>query len=336
MMETTVEKEQTVNCSVVIPVYNEETNVRLLIPQLKDALDRLGKSYEVLFVDDGSSDQTNAILTEAAAKYPELKVITLRRNFGQTAAMSAGFDAAVGDVILPMDGDLQNDPNDIGRLLQKIEEGYDVVSGWRINRQDKYWTKRLPSNIANRIISKITNVHLHDYGCTLKAYRREVLQSVELYGEMHRFIPALASLVGVKVTELPVNHRAREHGKSKYNLSKTVRVILDLITVKFLLSYSTRPIQIFGLVGLVGIASSIAMMLGVGYSKIAYDATVSNNSFFLLAVIFFLLGGQFIAMGLLGEIIVRTYHEAQNKPRYVIARTQNLRAGYCPGQPKLW
>lgn len=327
-------KDLAVGCSVVIPVYNEEANVALLIPELKGALDDFGKSYEIIFVNDGSSDSTEEVITKAAEQHQEIKLITLRRNFGQTAAMSAGFDAAVGDVIIPMDGDLQNDPADIPKLLQKIDEGYDVVSGWRVDRQDKYWSRRLPSNLANKLISLITNVHLHDYGCTLKAYKREVLQSIELYGEMHRFIPALASLIGVKVTEIPVNHRARTHGSSKYGISRTLRVVLDLITVKFLLSYSTRPIQIFGLLGLASIFASFGMFIGVVYSRIRYDAVIANNSFFLLAVLFFLIGGQFIAMGLLGEVIVRTYHEAQGKPTYVISSTHNLRPGYCPGGPK--
>ncbi|MBD3306145.1 glycosyltransferase [candidate division KSB3 bacterium] len=334
-MHTHVPNSQTVECSVVIPVYNEETNIRLLIPQLKAVLDRLGKSYEILFVDDGSSDSTGAIITEAAQHYPEVKLITLRRNFGQTAAMSAGFDAAVGDVIIPMDGDLQNDPEDIPKLLEKIAEGYDVVSGWRVNRQDKFLTRRLPSLLANKLISLTTNVHLHDYGCTLKAYRREVVQGIELYGEMHRFIPALASWMGVKVTEMPVNHHARQHGKSKYGISRTIRVILDLITVKFLLSYSTKPIQIFGLLGLISVFASFGLFIGVAYARIRHDFLLANNSIFLLAVLFLMLGFQFIAMGLLGEVIVRTYHESQNKPTYVIANTINLRPGYCPGGPKM-
>ncbi|PIE34634.1 glycosyltransferase [candidate division KSB3 bacterium] len=319
------------SCSVVIPVYNEETNVRLLIPELKDTLDRLDKSYEIIFVDDGSSDRTEDVIAEFAKTAPEIRLITLRRNFGQTAAMSAGFDAAVGDVIIPMDGDLQNDPADIPRLLEKIDEGYDVVSGWRKDRQDKFWSRRLPSNIANKLISMTTNVHLHDYGCTLKAYKREVLQRIELYGEMHRFIPALASMIGVKVAELPVNHRARSHGTSKYGISRTIRVVLDLIAVKFLLSYSTRPIQIFGLFGLLSIMASFGLFSGVVYCRIVYDATISNNSLFVLSIIFFMLGGQFIAMGLLGEVIVRTYHEAQGKPTYIISKTLNIREGYCPG-----
>lgn len=334
-MTTRFTEDQRVECSVVIPVYNEETNTRLLIPQLKKVLDNRQKSYEIIFVDDGSSDNTGLVIEEEARKYPEIKLIALRRNFGQTAAMSAGFDAAVGDVIIPMDGDLQNDPEDIPRLLEKIDEGYDVVSGWRINRQDKFLTSTLPSNIANRLISLITKVYLHDYGCTLKAYRREVLQGIALYGEMHRFIPALASLIGVSVTEIPVNHRPRAHGKSKYNLSKTIRVILDLITVKFLLSYATKPIQIFGLLGLISIVGSFGLSVGVIYAKIRYDLLITNNSLFLLTILFFILGVQFIAMGLLGEVIMRTYHESQGKPTYVIAKTVNLRPGYCPGGPNM-
>ncbi len=334
-MTITYSEEQRVRCSVVIPVYNEEESIKILIPQLKTVLDHQKEAYEVIFVDDGSTDQTSSIITAEAKKFPEIKLIILRRNFGQTAALSAGFDAAVGDVIIPMDGDLQNDPEDIPQLLKKIEEGYDVVSGWRVNRQDMFFSRRLPSNLANKLISLTTNVHLHDYGCTLKAYKREVLQSIELYGEMHRFIPALASLVGVRVTEIPVNHRARTHGISKYGISRTIRVILDLITVKFLLSYSTKPIQIFGLLGLISIFGSFGLLVGIVYARIWHDFLLANNSLFLLAVLFFMLGVQFIAMGLLGEIIMRTYHEAQGKPIYVIAETMNLRSGYCPDGPKM-
>jgi glycosyltransferase involved in cell wall biosynthesis len=327
--------EHSLDLSVVIPVYNEAENVPILISQTKAALDRLQKSYEILFVNDGSSDATPAIIAETARNDPTIKLITLRRNFGQTAAMSAGFDAAEGAIIIPMDGDLQNDPEDIGKLLAKMDEGYDVVSGWRRNRQDKFWSRRLPSQIANKLISLTTNVHLHDYGCTLKAYRHEVLKSIELYSEMHRFIPALASWMGVKVAEIPVNHRARTRGASKYGISRTIRVLLDLITVKFLLSYSTKPIQIFGLLGLASMMSAVGLLVGVVYARVRYDFPLANNSMFLLSVLFFILGVQFIAMGLLGEVIVRTYHESQGKPTYVIAETLNLRPGYCPGRPKI-
>jgi glycosyltransferase involved in cell wall biosynthesis len=327
--------QASVELSVVIPVHNEEDNIRLLIPQLQKVLDTLQKTYEIIFVDDGSFDKTGRVITEAAKQYSTIKLITLRRNFGQTAAMSAGFAAAEGKVIIPMDGDLQNDPEDIPRLLEKIDEGYDVVSGWRRDRQDKFFTRRIPSYLANKLISLTTNVHLHDYGCTLKAYKREVLEGIELYGEMHRFIPALASWMGVKVTEIPVTHHPRTYGKSHVGISRTIRVILDLITVKFLLSYSTKPIQIFGLLGLLSVFGSFGLFFGVIYARLWYDMPIANNSMFLLAVFFFMLGGQFIAMGLLGEVIVRTYHESQGKPTYVIANTLNVRSGYCPGGPKM-
>jgi glycosyltransferase involved in cell wall biosynthesis len=324
-----------INLSIVIPVYNEEESIRLLIPKLKDVLEDIPQTYEVLFVDDGSSDRTKDILTEFADQDSTIKLIALRRNFGQTAAMSAGFDAAEGEIIIPMDGDLQNDPHDIPRLLEKIEEGYDVVSGWRKDRHDKFFSRRLPSHLANKLISLTTNVHLHDYGCTLKAYRREVLAGVQLYGEMHRFIPALASWMGVKVTEIPVTHHPRTLGTSKYGISRTIRVVLDLITVKFLLSYSTKPIQMFGLLGLLSLVGSGGLFIGALYARIRHDFLLANNSLFLLSVILFMLGWQFIAMGLLGEIIVRTYHETQGKPTYVIASTHNIRPGYCPGPPTL-
>jgi len=327
----------TIDISIVIPVHNEEENVHLLIPQLQNVLNGLDKTYEIIFVDDGSSDATGSIIAAAAQQDSRIKLITFRRNFGQTAAMSAGFDAAEGEIIISMDGDLQNDPEDIPKLLEKIEEGYDLVSGWRVNRQDNF-IRRIPSYCANKLISLTTDVHLHDSGCTFKAYRKEVAKGIELYGEMHRFIPALASWMGVKVIEIPVNHRARTRGKSyygKYGLSRTVRVFLDLLTVKFLLSYSTKPIQIFGLLGLLSMFGSFGLFIGVIYARLWHDMPLANNSMFLLAVLFFILGGQFIAMGLLGEVIVRTYHESQGKPTYVIAKTLNVRPDYCPGGPKM-
>jgi glycosyltransferase involved in cell wall biosynthesis len=323
-MMTLSSTTQPIDLSVVIPVHNEADNIRVLIPELLGVLNRLQKTYEVIFVDDGSTDETGSLIADAAKQDPQIKLITLRRNFGQTAAMSAGFDVAAGNVIIPMDGDLQNDPEDIPKLLTKIAEGYDVVSGWRVNRQDKFLSRRLPSQLANKLISLTTNVHLHDYGCTLKAYRREILEGVQLYGEMHRFIPALASWMGVKVTEIPVNHRARTHGKSHVGISRTIHVFLDLITVKFLLSYSTKPIQIFGLLGLTSIFGSFGLFLGVLYLRLTIDMPLANNSMFLLAALLFMLGCQFIGMGLLGEVIVRTYHESQGKLTYVIANTLNL------------
>jgi len=324
-----------IDLSIVIPVYNEEENISYLMPALKETLEALPHSYEIIFVDDGSTDRTGELIQELAEQDSTIKLITLRRNFGQTPAMSAGFDAAEGDIIIPMDGDMQNDPHDIPRLLEKINEGFDVVSGWRKERHDTFLNRRLPSMAANKLISLTTNVHLHDYGCTLKAYRREVLDGIQLYGEMHRFIPALASWMGVKVTEIPVTHHPRTRGKSNYGISRTIRVALDLITVKFLLSYSTKPIQIFGLLGLLSLVASCGLGIGILYARIWHDMMLANNSMFILAVLLFMVGWQFIAMGLLGEVIVRTYHEAQKKPTYVISKTLNLRPGYCPGGPKM-
>ncbi|MDT8317463.1 MAG: glycosyltransferase family 2 protein [bacterium] len=304
--------------SIVIPLYNEEENVELLHEFVSKALRESGRRWELIMVDDGSSDATLAILKKIAAEERNLKVISFRRNFGQTAAMAAGFDLAEGAVVIPMDGDLQNDPEDIPKLLEKVEEGFDVVSGWRKNRKDRFINRKLPSIIANWLISRITGVYLHDYGCTLKAYRKEVLENINLYGEMHRFIPALASLNGARVTEIPVNHREREYGTSKYGISRTFKVILDLVTVKFLLSYSTKPIQIFGGLGISSLMLGFLSFVEISVSKFVYGADVTGNPFFLLFILFILIGIQFISMGLLGEINIRTYFESQGKPIYVI------------------
>ena len=247
-----------------------------------------------------------------------IQVVLLRRNFGQTAAFSAGFDHARGKVIVTMDGDLQNDPSDIPMLLDKMDEGYDIVSGWRKNRQDRMIDRKLPSQMANRLISKMTGVHLHDYGCSLKAYRREVIERVHLYGEMHRFIPALASWMGVRVAEMPVNHNARQYGKSKYGLGRIVRVILDLLTVKFLLDYATRPIQIFGLVGLSSLVAGGALGVYLTIIRLFFNQPIGDRPMVILAALLIMIGVQLIIMGLLGEIMVRTYHETQDKPIYVV------------------
>jgi glycosyltransferase involved in cell wall biosynthesis len=276
------------------------------------------RSYEIIFVDDGSTDSSLAILKRLQAQDAQLKVISFRRNFGQTAAFAAGFDYAQGDVIVTMDADLQNDPADIPRLLAEIDAGNDVVSGWRVDRQDTFVTRRLPSQLANGLISKLTGVKLHDYGCSLKAYRREVLQNIELYGEMHRFIPALASWMGVRVKEIPVNHRARKFGRSKYGIGRTVRVILDLLTVKFLLHYATRPIQVFGLVGLFSLSSGIALSFYLSVLKLFFGEPLRDRPLLLLAVLLILLGVQSIILGLLGELIIRMYHESRGKPIYMI------------------
>ena len=307
--------------SIVVPLYNEAENVDALWTELKAFADTEPRVTEIILVDDGSADATYDRTVAAVGDDPRGVVIRLRRNFGQTAALSAGFDLAAGDVICPMDGDLQNDPRDIPRLLEKIEEGYDIVSGWRKDRKDKFFTRKVPSWLANRLISKITSVHLHDYGCSLKAYRCEVLKETRLYGEMHRFIPSLANWMGVKVTELPVNHRPRVAGQSKYGLSRVLRVVLDLINVKFLVAYSTRPIQVFGKVAFLSFVAGVASLILTAGMKLYMGYDVTGNPFFLLSALFVLVAMQFIAIGLLGEINVRTYYELQQKPTYVIRET---------------
>lgn len=304
--------------SVVIPVFNEEENVPLLYSELKGVLNSLGQEYEIIFVDDGSQDRTPSLLEEIQKKDPRVVAISLRRNFGQTAALSAGFDEAKGKVIATLDGDLQNDPADIPALLEKAKE-YDVVSGWRVNRQDPFFSRRLPSMMANWIISRVTGVHLHDYGCTLKAYRREVVKGIRLYGEMHRFIPAIASWMGTSITEVPTHHRARRFGRSKYGISRITRVILDLITVKFLISFSTKPIQFFGLLGFLSIVSGILISLYLTVVKLL-GHEIGRRPLLLLGVLLIILGVQLVAMGLLGEMLVRVYHESQPKPIYVIRK----------------
>jgi len=304
--------------SIVIPIYNEADNIEPLYAELHAALEELKRPYEVLAVDDGSLDQTFDKLKAVHQRDPRWRVIRFRRNFGQSAAFSAGFDLAQGDVIITMDGDLQNDPADIPRLLEKIEAGYDVVSGWRVNRHDKFLTRRLPSRMANSLISKVTGIKLHDYGCSLKAYRRDVVKNIRLYGEMHRLIPALASWMGIQVAEIPVNHMPRKFGRSKYGLGRTVRVILDLLTVKFLLDYATRPIQIFGLLGLFSLSLGGALGIYLSILKLIFDQQLGDRPLLLLAVLLIMIGIQLIVMGLLGELVVRTYHETQGKPIYVV------------------
>ena len=304
--------------SVVIPVYNEEDNVRPLLTSLRDVMEGLGRPYELIVVDDGSVDRTHPRLRELTGELSTLRVVRLRTNFGQTAALAAGFDQASGELVITLDGDGQNDPADIPRLLDKLKEGYDVVSGWRHDRQDAFWSRRLPSQVANALISWITGVHLHDYGCALKVYRREILQDVALYGEMHRFLPALCRWVGASIGELPVGHRPRRRGVSKYGLSRMVRVLLDLLTVKFLMSYWTRPIQIFGLLGVLLGGLGIAVGAILSYQKIFHGVGLANRPLLLLGVLLVLVGFQFVSIGLLGEMLVRTYHESQRKPVYTV------------------
>jgi len=316
-----------VDFSIVVPIYNEQDNIEALYSAITTALDSCGQQFEVILVDDGSVDNSWNMLAQVAQRDSRFKVIRFRRNFGQTAAMSAGFDAASGDIIIPMDGDLQNDPGDIPLLIQKLNEGYDVVSGWRSNRQDTFVTRKIPSMLANALISRMTGVHLHDYGCTLKAYRREVLDGVNLYGEMHRFVPALASQVGAKVTEMPVRHHPRIHGVSKYGISRTLRVVLDLITVKFLLSYSTKPIQLFGKWGVYTLMAGFMSGAATVYMKFFEELSMNRNPLLILTALLIFMGVQFIVLGLLGEVNARTYHEAQGKPIYVVRERINIGTG---------
>lgn len=312
------------NFSIVVPIYNEQENIPELYRTIVSALDHVDPCYEIIMVDDGSMDGSYPILKELAARDGRLKVIRFRRNFGQTAAMAAGFDAARGSIIIPMDGDLQNDPADIPRLIEKIHEGYDVVSGWRNDRKDTFITRKVPSILANALISSSTGVHLHDYGCTLKAYRREVLEGINLYGELHRFVPALASQVGARVAELPVRHHPRRHGVSKYGISRTVRVILDLMTVKFLLAYSTKPIQLFGKWGLYTLLAGCLSGAMTVYMKLFEQLSMNRNPLLIMTAFLLFMGVQFIVLGLLGELNARTYYEAQGKPIYVVRDRLNL------------
>ena len=306
--------------SVVVPLYNEEDNVQLLYEEIKGVLDTMAEQAEIVLVDDGSRDTTLAKLEVIQAGDDHVRVVSLRRNFGQTAAMTAGFDHARGGVIITMDGDLQNDPHDIPQLVGKLNEGYDVVTGWRYDRQDPFLSRKLPSQLANRLISRVTGVGLHDYGCTLKAFRREVIDNINLYGEMHRFIPAIASGMGISFTEVKVNHRARRFGTSKYGISRTIRVVLDLITVKFMLSYATRPLHVFGTVGVVSSLLGVLIALVLTVQRQLYGVALANRPLLLLAVLLIFMGIQFITIGLLAELVVRTYHESQKKPIYYVRK----------------
>lgn len=307
--------------SVFLPVFNEEPNLRPLHAKLDSALKALGRTSEIIYVDDGSTDGSLNVLRELAANDNRVRVVALRRNYGQTAAMAAGIDAASGDVLIPMDADMQNDPADIVRLLDKLDEGYDVVSGWRKNRQDKVITRKIPSMLANRLISWIGEVPLHDYGCSLKAYRRESLEDVKLYGEMHRFIPIYAAWAGARVTELPVMHHARTMGKSKYGLSRTVKVVFDLITIKFMASYQTKPLYLFGWAGLLTFAVSFLSTLfafSMKFLSWPHHADFIQTPLPVVAMVTLVLGVQLFLMGLLAEMMVRTYHESQQKSIYAV------------------
>lgn len=308
--------------SIVLPIYNEEESIPLLLHELIPVLDKLGQSFEVLCIDDGSRDKSFAELEKLRRADDRVRVVRFRRNFGQTAAFAAGFERARGDVVITMDADLQNDPADIPKVLAKMNEGYDVVSGWRVERWQEglksFIVRKIPSATANWLISVSTGVHLHDYGCSLKAYRNEVVKSINLYGDMHRFIPAIASWFGVTVAEVPVTYRSRQFGNSKYGAGRIFRVLLDLMTVRFLLSYSTRPIRIFGSVGLFSLAGGFLLGIYLTVAKFMYHISLSDRPLLLLAILLVMIGIQMITMGLIGELVVRTYHESQGKPIYTV------------------
>jgi glycosyltransferase involved in cell wall biosynthesis len=315
---SSLEAKESPELSLFLPVLNEEENLRPMHAKISEALETLGKTAEVIYVDDGSTDKSLQVLREIAAADGRVRVISLRRNYGQTAAMAAGIDAAKGEILIPMDADLQNDPNDIKRLLVKLNEGFDVVSGWRKDRQDKLFTRKIPSWIANSIISKIGGVELHDYGCSLKAYRRDVIQDVKLYGEMHRFIPIYASWAGARVAEIPVEHHPRTMGKSKYGLSRTIKVIFDLITIKFLAAYQTKPLYVFGSFGLIAFVISIVSGVWAFILKFIYGVSFILTPLPLIAIVLLAISVQFFLMGLLAELLVRTYHESQDKAIYSV------------------
>ena len=312
------------NLSVVVPLYNEEESLPHLVDQLLSALRPAGETFELVLVDDGSSDRTAEVLAQVSKEVPEVVAVLLRKNYGQTAAMAAGFDVAGGEIIVSLDGDLQNDPADIPMLLATLREGYDLVSGWRHQRQDAALQRKLPSRLANRLIGRVTGVRLHDYGCSLKAYRREVLADMRLYGELHRFLPALAFIEGARITEVKVNHRARQFGSSKYGIDRTFRVLMDLLTVWFMKRFLTRPMYVFGFGGLLAIAASLVTSTYLLVIKLM-GGDIANRPLLTLAVVLGLAGIQLFCFGLLGELLIRTYHESQGRPIYRIRET--LRGG---------
>lgn len=328
-MTTTLDSQLALDLSVVIPVHNEEENLPLLIPELHAALDHAGVSYELILVDDGSKDRSFAVLEEFARRDPAVVVLRFRRNFGQTAAIQAGLDCARGANVVTMDADLQNDPADIPAMLRKLDEGYDMVAGWRADRKDAFINRRLPSMLANKIISVATGVRLHDYGCTLKAMRRDVAKELRLYGEMHRFIPAIASWFGTKVVEQRVNHRARRFGTSKYGIGRTLRVVLDLITVRFMQTYLVRPMQVFGLGGILSFAAGFFLCAWLAAEKLILGRSIGERPLLLLGVLLIVVGVQLVSLGLVADVLSRTYHESQHKPPYHV-RSSIVGLGYHP------
>lgn len=321
--------------SIVVPVYNEEENVSESYQEIKGVMEKMNTPYEIIFVDDGSKDKTIENLTKASAGDPTVRIIQFRRNFGQTAAMAAGFENSRGSIVIPLDGDLQNDPAEIPQMVAKLREGYDMVAGWRKHRQDKAFSRKLPSKIANWLIGKTTNVKLHDYGCTLKVMTGEVARGIKLYGEMHRFIPALAEEFGAKITEVPVNHRARKYGVSKYGISRTIRVILDLVTIKYFLGYSKRPIHLFGVAGLLSGFLGTVLLSYLTYQRLFQHVPMGNRPLMTLGVMLVMIGLQFLVFGLLAEVLARTYYESQQKTTYVIRRIIENKGIDSSAQPQI-
>jgi glycosyltransferase involved in cell wall biosynthesis len=313
--------------SIVVPFYNEQENIPTLYMKITEVMDSIGEPYEMVFVDDGSKDNSYRVLCDIYEHDRRVNVVRLRRNFGQTPALKAGFDFARGEVVISMDGDLQHDPEEIPRFLEKIEEGFDLVSGWRAQRRDHWLMRRLPSRVANWMMAKLSGIDLHDFGTTFKAYRKEILQEIQLYGELHRFIPALASSTGARIAEVPISNPDRKNGKSNYGIGRTIRVFFDLIMVKFLLDYSTRPLQFFGMLGLAGTGTGLLVGGFLVARKLLYhvDIIAEHGPLMLLATVLFLSGIQFISMGLLGEISSRTYYESQNKPIYALREVKSHR-----------
>jgi glycosyltransferase involved in cell wall biosynthesis len=320
-------KEPQVRYSIVVPFYNEQENIPLLYVKISEVMDALGVLYELVFVDDGSCDGSYKTLLDIYENDQRVHVIRLRRNFGQTAALKAGFDFARGDIIISMDGDLQHDPGEIPAFVEKMKEGYDIVSGWRVERRDALLTRRVPSGVANWIMAKISGVALHDFGTTFKAYRREILDEVHLYGELHRFIPALASWIGAKTAEIPISNRLRPAGKSNYGIGRAIRVLLDLLSVKFLLGYSTRPLQFFGLFGLFSITAGVAINFWLFFDKVIFGRSImtAHGPLLMLGIALAVAGIQFLSFGLLGEMLARIYYESQDKPIYAVRELKSRR-----------
>ena len=315
-----MDKNSPVRYSVVVPLLNEENNLRPLYMKIVEIMNQTGGSYEVVFVDDGSFDRTYAMLREICSHDGRVVAVRLRRNFGQTTALQAGFDYAQGEIIISLDGDLQHDPAEIPQFIAKMNEGYDLVSGWRVCRQDTWLTRRFPSRIANWLMAKLSGVPIHDFGTTFKAYRREILQHMRLYGDHHRFIPALASSMGARIAEVPISNIPRKNGKSNYGLSRTIRVMLDLISIKFLLEYSTRPLQFFGLLGFAGVGLGTSIGVFLAFKKIFLHQSImlQHGPLLFLGVLLILSGIQFLSVGLIGEMVTRTYFESQQKATYAV------------------